>query len=192
MSDGLHQPHKLFVGNKTQQLCAARQLPKRLPKVALCIFGTVRTFTQHEVTDSYRLLAETIGDTEIFVNIRIAEAGKMPSRNQRAFDGIAAEVAEAAMSLRRTVALHIDMDDKRVQTDPACWCPKFSYYHQGVLNRFAAMEWCYAQVTSREQRMGLQYDAVVTTRSDLHFSVPVPHLDCFSGPCIRPHSHSSN
>ena len=155
------------------------------PHVALCVFGTVRGFTDPRTLEGLRrnvIEAAPVADT--FLRLRLSEVVNLAHRHH-GYSGHSelGLVADAAHRLG-AAALHVDSDDLPHALNTSCFCSKATSYHQGFLNRLEGMRWCHDQIVAREARARRQYDAVITMRADLRVDAPLPPLGGLPALCL--------
>jgi len=171
---------------KSSCVAHARRSGIQPPRVALCLFGSMRSLALPAVYESVRRnLIEAAGVSDTFVKLRLTEVAKRGIRVDRPTPPADAwrQASAALAHLGATVAT-IDADDPLRALDTSCWCEKDAAYHAGLLNRWEAQRWCYAQVTNREETVGCSYDAVIAARADLFWGSAIPPVDALRALCI--------
>ena len=134
------------------------------PHVALCVFGTVRGFTDPRTLEGLRrnvIEAAPVADT--FLRLRLSEVVNLAHRHH-GYSGHSelGLVADAAHRLG-AAALHVDSDDLPHALNTSCFCSKATSYRRASST---GSRGC-AGATTRlwpARRARRQYDAVITMR----------------------------
>lgn len=166
------------------------------PKVAMCLGGAARTFSNHVVYRTIKAnLIDAFGaDATVFAYLKlrdergsVLEDGVTTSRAVHTGDTTDAELFSVLAALR-----HVGVAEERAIIVPGNYsapypsCPNYRLAHNGtgvkdspaylasLLGQIEARRRCYDLVAAHERRHGMAFDSVVFLRPDLAWPFAVP------------------